>query len=191
MENGNTDRTFEIVDLVDADADAGAPGAVGSEADGGGQLEFMVDVMAELAAVRDHGHVMPTVERMQARTVDQSLGPSARGREGIEAPLVVNQSRLKKKTVYTSVPLQVEEPLLGPSAGFGAENNFPRKCFGPGEWMIFNIERIGFAAKAYRFALRRLDHSGLAEDGGGMIAQTVEPVKTPDFGAFRRGHGQR
>lgn len=191
VEDSEKDVAGEVVDAVDADADTRAAGTLGGEADFGGKLKLVVDVVAEFRAVVDHGDVLPLVEGVEAGTVDEGLGTGGGSGEGIETPLVAEQARFEQEAVGGAVFLEVEEALLGAAAGGGTKNNFPGKCFGAGEGVVLDEEGVGGAMEANGFAAGGVDELGFAFDGGGVSAEAVEAIEAPELGLRLSGEGER
>ena len=176
-EAGLADGPLEEVDLVDAHADRGSSGALGSEAQLGCAVQLAVDVAAKLAAVIDRGDVIPVAEGLQTAAVQQGLACVARLNVGVQAPLLVDRSDLKQHAVLAvragrRVFIEVKPALLH-GAAVRAKYGFPGERLGVGQRVNVQQDGVVVPVELNRLAVRGVDDARIAKDLG-RVTSDVE-----------------
>jgi hypothetical protein len=171
-------RALEVIDLVETDTDRRSARPLRRDTNLGRAFLHAVDVVPELAAVVDRRHVIPDAERMQTVAIEQCLTGVGTVDVAVQTPFSVDDADLEQHPVVAAVLLQVEPPLLG-GAAIGAEDRLPRERLGAGERMGVDEQRIVDTIELDRLADGRRDHVRVADDGGRMIAETIEAIERP------------
>lgn len=187
MEAGGANRTFEIVDPIDADTDRSFSGGLRCELDRGAEFQFVVDVVAHLRAIVNEGYVVPLVQRMEQFAVHQGLLASARSAKSIETPLIANEACFQQQPIVRARFLQMEKPLLRRAAGRGTENYFPREGYSTSERVNIEKYRVLHTVEFHSLAAGSINQFGLPHNRSGMAADAIQLVEVPDFG---RGWGR-
>src|SRR5690349_17902026 len=184
-ESGEADGALEVVELVHANADGGAAGALRSELDAERAIEAAIDIAAKFLAIVDGGDVVPAAELVKMLAIEERFFAGARAIEGIETPLAVDDADFEEHAVIGVVAgggiLFEMKPALLDVAAIGAEDGFPGVGRGAGERMDVEKESVVHAVKLDGFAARGIDEARVAGDGHGAAADFVEPIEGPDF----------
>lgn len=152
-------------------------------------LQHAIYIAAKFLPIVYHRNLIPRVEWMKERAIEQRLVSGRRVDKGIKAPLIANHANFKKEAgvrVGSSFRIllgQMKPSLLRRSATLGTKNSLEGERLRAGKRMLGYEERVVNAVKLDGFPQGSLYDVGMAENRCGKATDFIDAIEGPYFGA--------